>query len=137
MTATFAHALKTARDRAGFNQCELAERAGFDTSFISRIESGTRRPSAATVLKLADALELVDGSPERDELLLAAGLRPESAMGLLNMASLLPLDAAWLDADDVTRGFLERGVALLLDYAQARKAPARVVRLQTMERRSA
>lgn len=137
MSRVFGHELKAARERAGLSQSKLARRAGFDHSYVSKLESADRDPSAESVRRLCDALGLEPEDALRDTMLTAAGFKPNSAAAMLSCAVLIDLDAAWLDADDVTRGFLARGVALLLDYAQARKAPARVVRLQTIERRSA
>lgn len=42
----------------GYSQRELAERAGFEQTQISRLESGNRRPRPKTVKRLADALDL-------------------------------------------------------------------------------
>lgn len=44
-----------ARARAGLTQVELAERMGTSQSAIARLESGTSRPSVATLEKLAKA----------------------------------------------------------------------------------
>lgn len=44
-----------ARARAGLTQAELAERMGTSQSAVARLESGTARPSVATLEKLAQA----------------------------------------------------------------------------------
>lgn len=44
-----------ARARAGLTQAELAERMGTSQSAVARLESGTARPSVATLEKLAAA----------------------------------------------------------------------------------
>lgn len=44
-----------ARARAGLTQAELAERMGTSQSAVARLESGTSRPSVATLEKLAQA----------------------------------------------------------------------------------
>ena len=44
-----------ARARAGLTQAELAERMGTSQSAVARLESGTARPSVATLEKLAEA----------------------------------------------------------------------------------
>ena len=44
-----------ARARAGLTQAELAERMGTSQSAVARLESGTARPSVATLEKLARA----------------------------------------------------------------------------------
>lgn len=44
-----------ARARAGLTQAELAQRMGTSQSAVARLESGTARPSVATLEKLAAA----------------------------------------------------------------------------------
>lgn len=60
--------------RRYLSQSELAERAGFDHSYISRLETGTRLPTRDAVMRLSDAMNL--SSEERDALLAAAGYLP-------------------------------------------------------------
>jgi ribosome-binding protein aMBF1 (putative translation factor) len=50
-----ASAVIGARLRAGLTQAELAERMGTSQSAVARLESGTARPSVATLEKLAQA----------------------------------------------------------------------------------
>ena len=45
------------RERAGLTQVELAERCGISEADISRIESGSTLPNAATLERLAVALD--------------------------------------------------------------------------------
>lgn len=47
-----------ARFVAGLNQADLAEKAGLDPSYVSLIEAGKRKPTAATAAKLAAALDV-------------------------------------------------------------------------------
>jgi transcriptional regulator with XRE-family HTH domain len=72
--AGFAPMLREYRDRRRLSQSRLAEAAGFDHSYVSRLESGTRMPTRDAVVKLADAMLLSDS--ERDSLLAAAGFMP-------------------------------------------------------------
>lgn len=73
-TQTFADALIEARYRASVSQSRLAEKAGCEHSFVSRLEGGHRQPSRDMVVALATALRC---SPaDRDRLLLAAGYAP-------------------------------------------------------------
>jgi transcriptional regulator with XRE-family HTH domain len=44
------------REQQGMSQADLAERIGVADSYISLLESGTREPSAATALKIANTL---------------------------------------------------------------------------------
>lgn len=71
---TFAPLLREYRDRRRLSQSRLAEAAGFDHSYVSRLESGTRMPTRDAVAKLAEAMGLEDG--ERDALLASAGFMP-------------------------------------------------------------
>lgn len=48
--------VKRLRDRRGWSQAQLAERAGLDPSSISMIETGRRNPRTGTARKLAEAL---------------------------------------------------------------------------------
>lgn len=50
-----ASAVIGARLRAGLTQAELAERMGTSQSAVARLESGSARPSVATLEKLAHA----------------------------------------------------------------------------------
>ena len=71
---TFAPLLREYRDRRRLSQSRLAESAGFDHSYVSRLESGTRMPTRDAVAKLSDAMGLEEG--ERDALLASAGFMP-------------------------------------------------------------
>lgn len=68
---TFGDELKTLRERRRLSQSRLADMAGFDHSFISRLESGDRFPTRDAVRRLASALS---ATPiERDRLMTSAG----------------------------------------------------------------
>lgn len=58
------------------SQTTLAERAGLDHSYVSRLECGTRRPSYEAVIGLSQALEL--SAAKTDRLLIAAHFPPAS-----------------------------------------------------------
>ena len=73
-SVTFAPLLREYRDRRRLSQSRLAEAAGFDHSYVSRLESGTRMPTRDAVAKLAEAMGLEEG--ERDSLLASAGFMP-------------------------------------------------------------
>jgi transcriptional regulator with XRE-family HTH domain len=74
MMMSFAAVLAEFRNARGLSQSRLAHEAGFDHSYISRLEAGKREPSRDTVLALGDVLEL--DSRQLDHLLVAAGFRP-------------------------------------------------------------
>lgn len=57
---TFAELLSTLREERGISQSILAHRANIGPSMVSRIESGSRYPSYAMVVRLADALRVDD-----------------------------------------------------------------------------
>ncbi|MEX1158881.1 MAG: helix-turn-helix transcriptional regulator [Thermomicrobiales bacterium] len=73
-SVTFAPLLREYRDRRRLSQSRLAEAAGFDHSYVSRLESGTRMPTRDAVTKIAEAMGLGEG--ERDALLASAGFMP-------------------------------------------------------------
>ncbi len=52
----FGRAVKTQRARLGLTQEKLAERCGFDRTYISMLERGKRNPSLLNLLKLAKGL---------------------------------------------------------------------------------
>lgn len=58
VAAAFGRALRQERQRAGLSQEELAFRANVDRTFVSRAERGERQPALATVLLLAEALDV-------------------------------------------------------------------------------
>ena len=78
----FGTALKQLREERRVSQSKLAERAGFDHSYVSRLESGARTPTRDAVMQLAGALQL-DGSGQ-DSLLAAAGFLPKEVSSLLS-----------------------------------------------------
>jgi transcriptional regulator with XRE-family HTH domain len=79
--AEFGGVLKAFREARRVSQSKLAKRAGFDHSYVSRLESGARTPTRDAVEQLADALEL-DGV-QHDELLVSAGFLPREVSSLL------------------------------------------------------
>lgn len=54
----FGHALRRQRVARGWSQERLANRAGLNRSYMGEIERAAAMPSLATVVKLAQALEL-------------------------------------------------------------------------------
>lgn len=78
---TFAACLREMRARARLSQSRLAEAAGFDHSYVSRLESGGRLPTRDAVVKLAAAMQLTEH--DRDALLAAAGFMPGRVESLL------------------------------------------------------
>jgi len=80
--AAFGATLKRFREGRRVSQSKLAARAGFDHSYVSRLESGARMPTRDAVEQLAQALELEQVG--RDELLASAGFLPGELSSLLS-----------------------------------------------------
>ena len=78
----FGVTLKKYRETLRVSQSKLAERAGFDHSYVSRLESGARTPTRDAVEQLSRALELE--RVEQDELLASAGFLPKEISSLLS-----------------------------------------------------
>lgn len=79
--SAFGSVLKGFREARRVSQSKLAKRAGFDHSYVSRLESGARTPTRDAVDQLAQALELA--GVQHDELLVAAGFLPREVSSLL------------------------------------------------------
>lgn len=58
MGENFNDNLRTARERKGFSQKEMAERIGVAKSTYSLYESGNREPNVQTIKKIADTLNV-------------------------------------------------------------------------------
>lgn len=50
-------AIKARREKLGFSQEKLAERCGFDRTYISMLERGKRNPSLLNLMRLAEGLQ--------------------------------------------------------------------------------
>lgn len=77
----FGGALRGFREGRKVSQSKLAQRAGFDHSYVSRLESGARTPTREAVDQLASAMELT--GVQHDELLVSAGFLPREVSSLL------------------------------------------------------
>lgn len=83
MSATeFGKLLKTLREQHAISQSKLAERADFDHSYVSRLESGARMPTREAVDRLGEAMSLED--VQLDSLLASAGFLPRDVSSLLS-----------------------------------------------------
>lgn len=80
--ADFGVQLKALREARRVSQSKLAERADFDHSYVSRLESGARMPTRDAVERLAAALGL--SHTEQDALLAGAGFLPRDVASLLS-----------------------------------------------------
>lgn len=78
----FGALLRTLREKRNVSQSKLAEKADFDHSYVSRLESGARMPAREAVDRLGEAMELLQ--PQLDSLLAAAGFLPRDVSSLLS-----------------------------------------------------
>jgi transcriptional regulator with XRE-family HTH domain len=78
---SFGLKLRQLRERAGKSQANIAQAAGYDHSFISRLEGGYRDPSREAVETISKALGLSE--MDKDVLLASAGYLPSKASHLL------------------------------------------------------
>ena len=62
--ADFGGLLKAMREARRISQSKLAERADFDHSYVSRLESGARMPTRDAVERLASALTLAQSEED-------------------------------------------------------------------------
>lgn len=63
----FSSAVRIRRNKLGFSQEELADRAGLHRTYITDIERGARNPSLRTIERVAKALEVSISELFRDE----------------------------------------------------------------------
>lgn len=77
----FGPELQRHRITANLSQSRLADRAGFDHSYVSRLESGARRPTRDAIGRLATALAVT--GPDYDRMLAAAGFLPKDPASLI------------------------------------------------------
>lgn len=91
----FATLLTTYRTARRISQSRLADRAGFDHSWPSRLEAAQRRPSLDTVERLTRALDLTPD--ETDRLRVAAGFVPLHHPALPELDPLVRVIADALD----------------------------------------
>jgi transcriptional regulator with XRE-family HTH domain len=116
---SFAAALRQAREAQGLSQSRLAARAGYDHSYVSRLESDSRSPTRDAVISLSNAMGLDDF--RRDRLLAAAGFLPVRVENLL--ASEPVVSEAYVVLNDVTlprdvREDLRSAIRMALRQAQ-------------------
>jgi transcriptional regulator with XRE-family HTH domain len=119
--------LKALREARRVSQSKLAERADFDHSYVSRLESGARMPTRDAVERLASALLL--SQPEEDSLLAAAGFLPRDVTSLLSDEPALGEVLDLLQDDAVPAEYREnmrQVLRLLAEQARlaARSSPA-------------
>lgn len=114
--------LKHFRERACLSQSKLADKSGFDHSYISRLESNARTPTRDAVVKLSDALKLDDA--DWQALMIAAGFISDDDGELLTALKedleVSGLAAVLVDArlSDRYRTSVRRQVQVLIQQAE-------------------
>jgi len=74
--STLAEYLRTAREKAGISQRQLASRVGIHNSYLARLESGeTANPAAELLQRIADVLEI-----SSTDLLAFIGVKPSEGL---------------------------------------------------------
>ena len=115
----FGQALARLRLAQRLSQNQLAQRAGLNHSYISRLESGGRGdPSRQVVEQFVGALGLDPSGRDADALRMAAGFLPVDAAHLLTGETALAKLAALLEdthLPDNSRATLRRMLALLVE----------------------
>ncbi len=99
----FGPVLKQFREDRRVSQSKLAERAGFDHSYVSRLESGARTPTRDAVQQLGEALGLE--RVQQDELLASAGFLPLEVSSLLSGEPEITEVLGLLQNDDVPQAY--------------------------------
>ena len=100
------------RKRAGYTQETLSEALGFGRQYISRIESGARRPSWKFITAFADLLRI---SPT--ELLRRAGYVGEGDASEAEVAALIAANPAFAEIFEFAREHPEK-LAEVVRYAR-------------------
>lgn len=105
VSAEFGLLLKRCRETRSVSQSKLAERAGFDHSYVSRLESGARTPTRDAVDRLGEALSL--DQIERDSMLASAGFLPRDVGSLLSAEPVIGEVLDLLQDEDVPEEYRE------------------------------
>ncbi len=115
----FGQTLTRLRTAQRLSQNQLAQRAGLNHSYISRLESGGRGdPSRVVVEQFVGALGLDTSGRDADELRMAAGFLPVDPAHLLTGETSLAKLAALMEdtrLPDPSRSTLRRLLALLVE----------------------
>ena len=126
----FGSQLKVLREARRVSQSKLAERADFDHSYVSRLESGARMPTRDAVERLATALQL--SHPEQDGLLAAAGFLPRDVSSLLSEEPIVGEVLGLLQDDAVPAEYRDNMRQVLRLLAEQARLAVRTERVQTL-----
>lgn len=113
---SFGITLRGYRERAGLSMAALGDRAGIEHSTISRWEGGSRQPTRANVVAVAEALGLSDA--DTDVLLISAEYLPRDPASLLGGETALLIAYRMLtDGNSAQRAYVRREMTRVLDIA--------------------
>lgn len=119
----YGSALKDIRRGANISQAKLAERANYDHSFVSRLESGSREPSREATEALSVALE--SDEMQTDRLLASAGYRGRGNTIPFNETEMLAVNAILINPEtpEKTKERIRAILAALGDLALSHVRP--------------
>lgn len=112
---SFGETLQFHRLKRKMSQAKLARTAGFDHSYVSKLESGGRIPTRDAIDRLAKALEFYEGDYRYDELLSSAGYRPLQTTIYFSSAHLYRLDSLHREAPERTKEEIDIVLQFLIE----------------------
>ena len=118
MSDTFPALLRRYRERAGLSMEQLAWRCNVDRSAVSRWQDGSRHPTAASVVAIAEAFNLT--APDMDILLVSAGYLPRDPLSLVDDPLIRQAARLLADGNTAQQRILRRGLADALALAEGR-----------------
>lgn len=116
----FGHMLRELRMDRRLSQARVADMAGYDHSFLCRLEAGNRDPSREAVETIARVLRL--SGPDTDELLMAAGYMPNNAASVLDREPVVARLYEFLvssAAPESTKEIVRTQVVLIVEQIEA------------------
>lgn len=119
-TTAFGRMLRELRKDRYLSQSRVAHFAGFDHSYVSRLESGDRDPSREAVETIARVLRL--SGPDTDELLMAAGFMPNNAASVIDREPVVARLYEFLvsgTAPESTKEIVRTQVVLIVEQIEA------------------
>lgn len=134
----FGAALQQLRKRENMSQAELSRRAGFDHSYLSRLEAGDRIPSRNAVRSIAYALRLTRN--DRSDLYAAAGFLPDNPADVLRHEPALANALTVLQSDDVpeaAKAIVRQQIAGTVAMVEAMTRPVSALTRREIEGRGA
>lgn len=112
----FGQTLRPLREARHLSQSKLAERADFDHSYVSRLESGARQPTLDAVERLAKALGLAE--PEAEALRMAAGFMPSQPERIYRNETVGRLDLVLANASPELCQWAEQTIEAMIGHLE-------------------